>query len=223
MKNSETTYNHMAQEKTKYLITYRDGSTEEKEMTESQHETFKKSKDYAKVKGLRNLGVIGKKKKVDEDGEGAGSGEAPSTGAATLSNTVGRGSYEFGNNPQSGNADTKKGSGEPMGGGKRKLTPQEEAMLGMTTKDDDGAIKIIGYDNFRASKVQENFASPEKITEAINTHFGDFGKEAIIELGKLPRVAGLVEIQSINKALSGKYKETQIRKVIDAISDKRSS
>jgi len=209
-----------AKEKSKYIITYNDGSTKEEELTESQKENLKNSKDWSKIKSVRNMGVVSTKK-VDEDGEGAGSGEAPSTGAATLSNTVGRGSYEFGNNPQSGNSDTKKGSGEPMGGGTRKLTPEEVEMLGINT--DNGEMKIMGYENFRAKSVKENFVAPEKVKEAINTHFGDFGHEAHDVISTLPVISGLIEIKGINEALSGKYKEAQIRKVIDAISDKRSS
>lgn len=193
---------------------------------------FRQFKDHIIEMLDRNTIILDKveyRLKLNEDGEGGGApgGDAgnggPSTGAATLSNTVGRGSYEFGNNPQNGNSDTKKGSGEPVGNGKRKLTPEEEAMLGLAQKTNNGEMKLMGYEDFKAKAVKENFTTPRKITEAINTHFGDFGEEAHTLVGKLPVVDGMIEIISINEALSGKYKKTQIRKVIDAISDKRSS
>lgn len=210
-----------SKEKSKYIITYNDGSTEEREMTESQREALKNDKNWSKIKSVRNMGIVNKKS-VKEDGEGGGS--APSTGAATLSNTVGRGSYEFGNNPQNGNSDTKKGSSEPMGGAsKRKLTPEEEAMLGITEKSEDGVVKVLGYDDFRARSIKESFVPVKLVTEAINNHFGDFGKEAHQLIGNLPVISGLIETKSISEALSGKYKEVQIRKIIDAISDKRGS
>lgn len=183
--------------KYKFTILYKDGTSKEEEMTMAQRDKLRSGKEGDKIKAIRTIS------KVEEDGEAGGP-----PGGATPDNVVGNGPgyYYLGQDAQ-----------------KRELTPEEEAMLGIAQKGKDGETKLVSYDDFRAKAVKENFTTPEQITEAINTHFGDFGKEAHSLIGKLPVVAGMVEIKSINEALSGKYKETQIRKVIDAISNKRGS
>lgn len=170
------------------------------------------SKQAAKklIKDVEDL--IESYQSIDED-----AGGAPAEGAATLSNTVGRSSFDFGNNPENGNSDQRRGSGEPIGqGGSRELTPEEQEMLDMSAQL-SGGIKILDYEDFKSKAIKKYFTTPKQITEAINAHFGDFGQEAHKLISKVPVINGLLDIRSINEALSVTYRVNQINKVIDAV------
>jgi len=173
-----------------------------------------------KIKGIVDSMTEKELKKYSKVKEDAGG--APAEGAATLDSTVGRGSFDFGNNPQNGNSDQRKGSGEVFGGRSRELTPEEQDMLDASAQL-SGGTKILSYEDFKSKALKKNFTTPKQITEAINKHFGDFGQEAHKLISKVPVVDGLLDIQSINEALSSTYRVNQIKKVIDAVRNQSSS
>lgn len=198
-------------QKFKYRVTYKDGTAIEEELTLRQRSDLKKRDDWSKVKSVRGLG------KVKEDGE------AGPAGGATLGTVVGTSPTNFGNNPQNGNSDQRKGSGIYLGSnGQRELTDDEKKMLNITDDlaDSEEGIKVVSYEDFKAKSVKESYAPVDKVNVAVTMIFGDFSTEAKEAVKKLPIIDGMVEIKGISEALSGKYKEGQIRKVIDAISAK---
>lgn len=138
------------------------------------------------------------KTKVEEDGAAAPEGGGPGPGAATVDNVVGNDAdYVYlGRDAR-----------------KRELTEEEQEMLDLAA----GTTKVISYDDFRSKVINKKFANPASVKTAIDTHLGDFGKEAHNLISTLPVINGLLEIKSINEALSSTYKEGQIRLIIDAV------
>ncbi len=151
---------------------------------------------------------------INEDG----SESVGPSGAATLDNTVGRSSYDFGNNPENGNSDQRHGSGEVFGGvGQRELTPEEKEMLCMTQELADGGTKIMEFNDFKAKLIKESFVAPKKVDKAISTHLGDFGDEARNIISKLPKINGLLDIDSVNKALNKAYPKNKVQIMLESI------
>lgn len=152
---------------------YKSGKKKLSDFPDSVRDKVKKLADSMSLEKLKDF------THVKEDGAGAApassdASAAPAAGAATLGTVVGRGSYEFGNNPQNGNADQRKGSGEVFGGIERELTENEKKLLKLTKKlSGEKVVEMVSYSEFRTKMINESKFKESIIQSGISSDAAD--------------------------------------------------